>query len=359
MSKTYKLIKNNRGQDLWGKFSELEKLLNVDKKEDSEDQLIEKLIHIKNLANECNLGAKELNQNLLKALQIAKDYSDRDDFFKFCLQLPGEDELRKSSSLPTTTRDFAKDFSLSFYTLDVSRWSGNSSAHRSQYLRLTDGILDGKSFKKYLWNKILNIFVQSESMAKNRVMREDSSITTIQEISLSDLDPLRYELGNRYIIDCFKNYLRDAKRWEKYYFEDTFIAAPISMNESDSASENYEFILYQSERNIFKAAHGSSNPWKCEKVKITDILKHNSSIAEKYQYLLLAPPNDCYGNETYIWFNAHGNPYLRSDKKNAGEGRSYWEAFYENDQWIQRSRVKENQVLLEQRKRFKLKQPPL
>lgn len=116
-------------------------------------------------------------------------------------------------------------------------------------------------------------------MAKNRIVRGDSD-NLIKEISLSDFPSIRYEIGNRYIVDCFRHYLEDAKRWKKYYSEDTFIADPIAMNESDPTSENHRFVLYQSERNIFKAPHDTSNPWKCERVKINDLLKHSEQISE-------------------------------------------------------------------------------
>lgn len=345
MTKHDEISKDNRGQDLWGKFSELEKLLNADKKEDSVDQLTDGLTNIQNLVNEISVGAKDLDQKLLKAIKIVKEYSDRDHFLKFCLQLPSLDELKKSSSFPATTRSFAKDFALSFYTLDVSRWNGHSSSHRSQYLRLTDGILEGKSFKKYLWNKILNIFVDTKSMAKNRIVRGDSDNLT-KEISLSDFPSIRYEIGNRYIVDCFRHYLEDAKKWEKYYFKDTFIADPITMNESDPTSENHRFVLYQSERNIFKAPHDTWNPWKCERVKISDLLKHSEQISEQYQHLLTAPSYDYHGNETYVQcvLNYHHleTPVLtvlQEHKKELEKAKFQWEAFYKNGSWIQWSRV--------------------
>jgi uncharacterized phage infection (PIP) family protein YhgE len=94
MTKHDEISKDNRGQDLWGKFSELEKLLNADKNEDSVDQLTDGLTNIQNLVNECSVGAKELDQKLLKAIKIVKEYSDRDHFLKFCLQLPSLDELK-------------------------------------------------------------------------------------------------------------------------------------------------------------------------------------------------------------------------------------------------------------------------
>ena len=338
MTKDEKISKDNRGQDLWAKFSKLEKLLNANKSVDSVDQLTDGLTNIQNLVNECSVGAKELDQKLLKAVSVIQEYRDRDNFWKFCLQLPSIDEHKTSSRFPATTRAFVKDFALSFYTLDVSRWSGHSSSHQSQYIRLTNGILEGKSFKKHVWNLIEKLFVDTKWMDRGFVPGDSDNL--IKEISLSDFPGIRYELSTRYIIDCFRHYLEYANHWEPLYFKDTFIADPIAMNEFDPKSGNRLF-LYQSERNIFKAPHDTSNPWKCERVKINDLLKHSDQISEQYQYLLTGPPYDCDGNETYVKRRDLKPPVLtivKEHKKGLEKAKLQWEAFYENGIWIQWSR---------------------
>lgn len=344
MSEIDKMSKDIRYQDWVGKFTEIGKLLDLAIKDDLDGQLTEKLFDIQNLVNDCKLGAKHLSRNLRVALGTAQDYSDRDDFYKICESLPKVDQLRQSDSLPLATRELARDFILS------------PKGHRffGQFMNLTFDILKTKYrwslekphevYERYLIGKLLTMFGNREQLpehpALRDIIREDDTVTSLEQTPPLSLESLREELGDRFIADRFNFYLERATRIDKDLFQDKYIAKPISMNKSDPRSENYDFILYQSERNIFKAPSGSSNPWKCEIVKVSDILNHKASIAEPYQYLLLAPPTDCYGNETYISFNNERNAYLTSWKPKSRAERNYWKAFYENGHWVQRSQVK-------------------
>jgi hypothetical protein len=346
MSEIDKIMNDIRDQDLERKFTELHKQLDLIIKEDFDDQLTDRLFEIKNLVNDCNLGATNLWRNLQKALSVAKDYSNRDDFFVFCEGLPKVDQLRQPDSPPLATRELARDFVLSP--------KGVSDRHYGQFINLTEDILKIKyrwsrenpldMLERYLIGKLITIFGDSEKDYRHKGLEhfidEDESVTARQQISPISIDSLREDLGDRFIADRFHNYLERAITINKDHFHDNYIAKPISMNKSDPKAENFDFVLYQSERNIFKAPRDSSNPWKCEIVKVSDILKHKARIAESYQYLLLAPPTDCYGNETYISFNHERNAYLTSWKAKSSTERNHWEAFYEDGHWVQRSHVK-------------------
>jgi hypothetical protein len=346
MSEIDKIINDTREQDLGRKFIELDKLLDLAIKEDFDGQLTEKLFDIQKLANDCNLGATHLLRNLRKALRIVKDYSDRDDFLRLCEGLPKVDQLRQSDSPSLATRELARDFVLSPV--------GISDRDYGSFMALTLDILKtkyrwsreepGEVYERYLTGKLLTIFGNRENLSLHSALRdieqEDDTGTSRQQTLSLSIDFLQEELGDRFIANRFNNYLERATEINRDHFQDNYIAKPISMNKSDPKSEYFGFILYQSERNIFKAPRGSSNPWKCEKVKVSDVLEHKASIAEPYQHLLLAPTTDYYGNETYISFDHERNAYLTSWKPKSKTERNYWEAFYENGHWVQRSRVK-------------------
>jgi hypothetical protein len=125
------------------------------------------------------------------------------------------------------------------------------------------------------------------------------------------------------------------------------------MNESDHKLDNFKLVLYQTETNIFKAPTGSTDPFECKQVKVADVLTYKTELAKKYRHLLLAPVVDCYGNITYITFGSDKTLYLISRSKDNIE--SNWQAYYENNYWIQSSSNLKNLRLWERQVRINKK----
>jgi len=377
--------------EIENKFLEIKDRLDLTEKKIKDDNLTNEKSIIRDIANDYRLLAEELKHDLYATREKVISHKSYEEFFSLCEELPSIAELRKSNNLPIAYTSFASDFALkdimnhkywshamSIASTEIQEQRGGhilSYLEQSIILRIRS-ICQTKE-ERYKWQskegrrKFLSSFIDEDEKATFDPSRIASKILKYPQSLRRKFDSkykkskepqnnirvtikaLKLELVDAYIIDCFKKYILQRERKNYLYFKNEFIADPISMNESDHKQDNFKLVLYQTETNIFKAPTGSTDPFECKQVKVADVLTYKTDLAKKYRHLLLAPVVDCYGNKTYITFGSDKTLYLISRSKD--NIKSNWQAYYEDNYWIQSSSNLKNLRLWERQVRINKK----
>ena len=377
--------------EIENKFLVIKERLDLTEKKIKDGNLTNEKSIIRDIANDYRLLAEEIKHDLYATREKVISHESYEEFFSLCEELPSIAELRKSNNLPIAYNSFARDFALK----GIMNYKYSSHA---MYVASTEmQEMCGGHILSYLERSII-FRIRSICQTKDEpykcqskegrrkflrsLIDEDEKATfDLSRIASKTLEylqslrrkfdskyrkskepqnnirvtikALKLELVDAYIIDCFKKYILQREQKNYLYFKDEFIADPVSMNESDHKLDNFKLVLYQTETNIFKAPTGSTDPFECKQVKVADVLTYKTELAKKYRHLLLAPVVDCYGNKTYITFGSDKTLYLISRSKDNIE--SNWQAYYENNYWIQSSSNLKNLRLWERQVRINKK----
>lgn len=377
-----KYWKSRLDPELENKFLEIKDRLDLIGKEIKNGDITNETLIIRNIADDYRLLAEQIKHELYDSREKVKSHESYEEFFKVCEELPSIVELRKSNNLPTEYQGFSFDFA----TKDImnhqygshamhitsTEMQGRVGGHIARFLEQSiirrihnicqikeapkvdlRSFIDESEKSNFGFSRIVAKIRKSAQSLQRKFASKYRKTQEPQKNIRVTIKSLKLELVDAYIINCFKEYILKRERRNKFYFLNEFIADPISMNESDYKKDNFKLVLYQTETNIFKAPNGSTDPFECKEVEVSDVLKYKTDLAKKYRHLLLAPLVDCYGNKTYITFDVDRALYLISRSKD--NIKSNWRAYYENDCWVQSSSNMENLMLWRRKARLNKK----